>query len=223
MHIVINGGGKIGSYLAATLIGNGHSVAVIEINHEKAVKLAKDLPYPALVIEGDGCDSAMQVDAGTEDADIFVATTGRDDDNLVSCQLAKTICGVPRIIGRVNNPRNERIFRRMGIECVSSTTIIAELIEREAMAGTITAMSNLRNNDVCMIEMRIPGGGDLTAERGIKLRDVALPKGSLVAAVEKNGELEIARPEMSVYPGDDVILLSKFDIADEVREYIRNL
>lgn len=129
MFIVVNGGGKIGSYLATTLLNNGHDVSLIEIRPEAAAHLSHDLPSRAMVVQGDGCDSNVLVDAGCERADIFVATTGRDDDNLVACELAKTICGVPRCIARVNNPRNERIFRRMGIESVSSTTVISRLIE----------------------------------------------------------------------------------------------
>ncbi|MGI6216871.1 MAG: potassium channel family protein, partial [Coriobacteriales bacterium] len=206
------------------LIDNGHNVAIIEINPATAARLTKDLPPSALVIEGDGCDAAILEDAGSATADMFVATTGRDDDNLVSCELVQTIFDIPRCIARVNNPRNERIFRRMGIESVSSTTVISRLIEEEALAGTFNAMKDLRNNDVCMIEMRIPGGGDETlAKKGIKVGDIELPRGSLVGAVEKDGNLEVATLDMRVFPGDKVILLSQMSMAEEVRELLRNL
>ena len=122
-------------------------MAVIEIKHESALRLARDLPNNALVIEGDGCDSGILIDAGIEKCDIFVATTGRDDTNLVSCELATTLFDVNRCIARVNNPRNERIFRRMGIESVSSTLVISRLIEEEALAGSMNAMESLYEDD----------------------------------------------------------------------------
>ena len=88
-----------------------------------------------LVIHGDGCDSKYQEDAGIRRADVFVATTGQDDDNLVSCEIAQRVFNVPRCIARVNNPKNLRIFREVGIESVSSTTLIANLIEARDAAG----------------------------------------------------------------------------------------
>ncbi len=223
MYIVINGGGKIGSYLARTLKENGHYVAVIEIDENTALRLAKDLPEGVLVLHGDGCDSMVLQDAETQNADIFVATTGRDDDNLVSCELAKTIFATPRCIARVNNPRNERIFRRMGIESVSSTMVITRLIEEEALAGTMKAMKSLRQNDVCIIELRVPGGGGTLAERGVKIEDLQLPAGSIVAAVHKEGALEIATPDMLLFPGDNVVVLAENRVADDVREFLREL
>jgi len=223
MYIVINGGGKIGSYLAAMLLDNGHDVAIIELNEATSARLARDLPPAALVIGGDGCDSATLIDSGIESADIFVATTGRDDSNLVSCELAKTLYEVPRCIARVNNPRNERIFRRMGIESVSSTTVISRLIEEEALAGSFDAMKALHQNDLCMIQMRIPGGGDTLEESGIQIQNIDLPVGSLVAAVQRGDNLVVVAPETRLYPGDNVILISKTSIADDVREYLQNL
>ncbi|MGI6221294.1 MAG: potassium channel family protein [Coriobacteriales bacterium] len=223
MYIVVNGGGKVGGYLAGTLLSNGHEVAVIEIKHESAIRLARDLPNNALVIEGDGCDSGILIDAGIEKCDIFVATTGRDDTNLVSCELATVLFDVNRCIARVNNPRNERIFRRMGIESVSSTLVISRLIEEEALAGSINALQNLYEDDVCMIEMRIPGGGGDLGERGLVIGDIDLPEGSMVAAVNKKGSLEVATPEMRLFPGDNVILLSKVSVADEVRDFLISL
>lgn len=91
------------------------------------------------------------------------------------------------------------------------------------MAGTLKAVSNLRNNDVCMIEMRVPGGGGVLAERGMRVGDLMLPHGSLVAAVYNNGNLEVATQDMKVFPGDNVIVLSDISVADKVRELLRSL
>jgi trk system potassium uptake protein TrkA len=131
MYIVINGGGKIGEFLATEMLESGHAVAVIEKNPKKAERLALLLDKAVLVINGDGCDSTVQADAGVDNADIFVATTGADDVNLVSCEIATMIHSAKRSIARVNNPKNERIFLKIGVEAVSSTFVIARMIESE--------------------------------------------------------------------------------------------
>ena len=222
MYIVISGGGKVGSYLAMTLHENGHNVTVIEANAATALRLAKDLPNGVMVLEGDGCDSIVLQDADCQNANIFVSTTGRDDNNLVSCELAKTIFGVDRCIARVNNPRNERIFRRMGIESVSSTMVISTIIETEATAGEMKAISSIRRSDVTMIEMRIPGGGP-TPDQGVRISDMVLPKGSLVAAVHRRDGLAVVAPDTKVYPGEDIIVLCEERLAGEVREIIQQM
>lgn len=223
MYIVINGGGKIGSYLAMTLHEHGHDVAVIEMDDERADSLVREMPSGVLVLHGDGCDSVVLNDAEIKTANIFVATTGKDDDNLVSCELAKTIFEVDRCIARVNNPRNERIFRRMGIESVSSTMVITRMIEQEAMSGTFETVKSLRQNDIVLIELTVPGGGGTLAEHGVKISDLELPKGSIVAAVRTEDSLDIVTPETLLFPGDNAIVLAENQVADSVRDFLRDL
>ena len=136
MYIVIVGGGKVGSYLANVLLASGNEVAVIEERPENADLLSVTFEGSYLVINGDCCNSRFQEDAGIRRADAFVASTGQDDSNLVACEIASRVFHVPRCIARVNNPKNLRIFREVGIECVSSTTLIANLIEEEAQFRT---------------------------------------------------------------------------------------
>ena len=128
MYIVIAGGGKIGAYLAGVLLQSDNAVAVIEEDLDTADMLSEVLEGRYMVIHGDGCDSKYQEDAGIRRADVFVATTGQDDDNLVSCEIAQRVFNVPRCIARVNSPKNIRIFKEVGIEFVSSTSLIANLI-----------------------------------------------------------------------------------------------
>ena len=109
-----------------------------------------------LVIHGDGCDSKYQEDAGIRRADVFVATTGQDDDNLVSCEIAQRVFNVPRCIARVNSPKNLRIFKEVGIECVSSTTLIANLIEEETLLGSVSVASSLTHGNVMLTEIVVP-------------------------------------------------------------------
>ena len=106
MYIVIMGGGKVGEYLASVLLGKGHEVAVLESDRDTADHLSVELQGEYLIINGDGCDSDFQEDAGIRKADVFVAVTGRDDDNLVACEIATRVFNVNRCIARVNNPKN---------------------------------------------------------------------------------------------------------------------
>lgn len=161
MYIVIAGGGKIGSYLAGIMLKSGNEVAVIEQRLATADRLSVQLTGPYLVIHGDGCDSRYQEDAGIRQADVFVATTGQDDSNLVSCEIAQRVFRVPRCIARVNNPKNERIFRKVGIECVSSTTLIANLIEEEALLGSVSVVSSLTHGNVALAEVMVPAHAPL--------------------------------------------------------------
>ncbi|MDR1082523.1 MAG: TrkA family potassium uptake protein [Coriobacteriales bacterium] len=228
MYVVINGGGKIGEYLATKLLGRRHEVAIIEQSGKKIEHLTVALPGKALMILGDGCDSVYQADAGTGEADIFVATTGSDDVNLVSCEIASLVFGVPRTIARVNNPKNERIFRRIGIEAVSSTTVITRLIESEATEGAVHAIMSLTQGDLVMTEVSIPKRGKAVADsdnsaRGRKVADIALPAGSLLVAVGRGASLEIVTGATVLYPGDAVICVSKEGLEDKVRDALLSL
>ncbi|MDR1183253.1 MAG: TrkA family potassium uptake protein [Coriobacteriales bacterium] len=225
MYVVINGGGKIGEYLATKLLGNHHEVAIIEQSEKRIDHLALVLSGRALMILGDGCDSVYQADAGTGEADIFVATTGSDDVNLVSCEIASLVFGVPRTIARVNNPKNERIFRRIGIEAVSSTTVITRLIESEATEGAVHAVMSLTQGDLVLIEVTIPRRGSVGSEsgsgdeeRGRRVADISLPEGSLLVAVGSGESLEIVNGSTILHPGDAVICVSKEGLETAVRD-----
>ena len=136
------GGGKVGAFLAEALDTKGHRVAVIERSKELCERLAASTN--AVVIHGDGCDLRYQEEAEVGDSDVFAAVTGDDDDNLVACQLAKTYFQVPRTVARVNNPKNERIFNKLGVDAISSTTVIAELIEERTTVGDIITLHTLK-------------------------------------------------------------------------------
>ncbi|MDR2197181.1 MAG: TrkA family potassium uptake protein [Coriobacteriales bacterium] len=223
MYVVINGGGKIGAHLAATLLRHKHEVAIIERNEKTLDRLTLELPSRALMILGDGCDSAFQADAGTGEADIFVATTGSDDTNLVSCEIAALVFNVSRTIARVNNPKNERIFRRIGIETVSSTTVISRLIESEATEGAVHAVMTLTQGDLVVTEVSIPrkmgfAGEKAAAHTGHRVADIALPEGGLLVAVGRGETLEIVKGSTMLYAGDLVICVSRQGIEDAIRD-----
>ena len=202
------GGGKVGEYLASVLLGKGHEVAGLESDRDTADHLSVELQGEYLIINGDGCDSDFQEDAGIRKADVFVAVTGRDDDNLVACEIATRVFNVNRCIARVNNPKNRRIFREVGIESVSSTMLIANMIEEEALMGGVGGVSALPQ------KLR-----HFKMDDGVPVDVIDLPEGSLLIAVDRReyGEAEVATDDMVLYPGDKAVVVAEHDIVDDVR------
>ncbi|MEW5721311.1 MAG: TrkA family potassium uptake protein, partial [Chloroflexota bacterium] len=136
MYIIIVGGGKVGYYLAKTLLQDEHEVLIIEKDKRKGDIISTDLG--AVILRGDGTDSIVMEEAGMARADLAVAVTGDDEDNLMICQMAKKKFGVKRAIARINNPKNERIFKLLGIDnVVSVTDLILAQIEREIPAHSL--------------------------------------------------------------------------------------
>ena len=223
MYIVIAGGGKIGAYLASMLLKSGNEVAVIEQKLKTAARLSVELQGRYMVIHGDGCDSRYQEDAGIRRADVFVATTGQDDNNLVSCEIAHSVFNVPRVIARVNNPKNIRIFRKVGIECVSSTTLIANLIEEEALAGSMSAVSSLGSGAVGLSEYVVPRMRHHSNSKGIKIDDIPMPENSLIVAVVTKDNVEVADKDITVFPGDTVVVVADSSVVEDVHDAFRSL
>lgn len=203
MYVVINGGGKVASYLARQLLEHGHAVALIEKREEITHKLLAELPGDPLIIHGDGCDSIYQEDAGVSRADVFVAATGDDDDNLVACQLAKVAFGVPRTVARVNNPKNESIFHALGIEAISSTTIISRLIEEEATIGDIRTLMALRKGDMAIVEIELPTDRCVVCDK--KVAELNLPGDCLIVALIRGDDVIAVHGDTAMQPGDVVI------------------
>ncbi len=223
MYIVINGGGKIGAYLASVLLKSGNDVAVIEKDVEAADHLSVELEGRYLIIHGDGCDSKYQEDAGIRRADVFVATTGQDDNNLVSCEIAQRVFNVPRCIARVNNPKNLRIFKEVGIECVSSTTLIANMIEEEALLGSVSVVSSLTHGNVVLSEMTVPRMRYHSNEQGIAVSMIPMPENSLVVAVSTRDDVQVVNNDTLLLPGDKAVIVADSEVIDEVRQLFRSL
>lgn len=226
MYIVITGGGKVGEYLATVLLQSGNEVAIIENDLATADRLSVTLQGRYLVVHGDGCDSRYQEDAGIRHADVFVATTGHDDNNLVSCEIAMRVFNVPRCIARVNSPKNQRIFREVGIECVSSTTLIANLIEEETLVGSVSVASSLTHGNVVLTEVKVPSSLRHYDEgEGVPVGEVDMPEHSLIIAVSPKDEerMEVVSDETLMYPGDTVIVAADAAVVGEARIAIKKL
>jgi trk system potassium uptake protein TrkA len=144
MYIIVIGGGKIGYHLGKALLDEGHEILVIEKDADKVELICSELG--SVCVRGDGCETTTLDEAGTSRADMLIAVTGDDEDNLVACQVAKHKFNVPRTIARISNPKNEAIFKKLGIDAtVSSTNVILEYIEQEVPTHPLTHLLEIRD------------------------------------------------------------------------------
>lgn len=204
MYIVIVGGGKVGFYLAKELVEAGHEALVIEQVGSKVDEIAETLGE--IVIRGDGCEAATLKAAGTERADLFLAVTGEDEANLVACQVARHRFSVPRVVARVNNPKNEAIFHKLGIDVtVSATSVILSQLEQELPEHPVIPLLQLRHGYE-IVEVKIPEGASSV---NMKLSDVELPPESLIwGVVDMEGNPLAATPDTLIRAGEEVVAVT---------------
>jgi trk system potassium uptake protein len=212
VYVVIAGGGKVGRFIATELLEDGHAVTIIEKVEKRCEQLLRD--YNLLVIHGDACDVRYLEQARLARADVFAATTGDDDDNFVACQLARTSFDVPRVISRVNTPRNEDIFAKLNIEAVSTTTLISRLIREEVTVGELIHLYTLRRGKANLVEIDIPP--DAGAE-GRLVAELRLPREAVLVCIFRGAETVIPHGDTRVLPGDQVIALTTPDLEEELR------
>lgn len=220
MYIVVVGGGRIGRYIARDMTDKGHEVAIIERLAERCEQLVADTQV--LVIQGDACDVRYLEQAHADRADVFVATTHEDDENLVACQLAKIEFSVRRAISRVNTPKNVEIFAALGIEPVSSTRLISELLENEFTVGELHRLLTLKGGSVELVELTIPTSGG-SRRRPERVSDVVLPRQSVLVAIFRGDETIIPTDDTELLPGDEVVALTSPEREDDLkRALLRN-
>jgi trk system potassium uptake protein TrkA len=215
MYVVIAGGGKIGRYIAQDLASKGNDVTVIERHPGRCETLVAETSV--LVIEGDAGDVRYLEQAHLDRADVFVATTHEDDDNLVACQLAKIEFGVTRAISRVNTPKNVEIFEKLGIEAVSSTRLISELLENEFTVGELIHLYPLKGGRMSLVEVRIPDADHPGAPEVRQVMDLDMPYESVLVALFRGNDTVIPRGETEIRPGDEIVALTTRELEDELR------
>ncbi|MBI4570788.1 MAG: TrkA family potassium uptake protein [Chloroflexi bacterium] len=213
MYIVIVGGGKVGFYLAKELVEANHEVLVIERDSAKCEEISESLGE--IVMRGDGCEAAIQARAGASRADLVLAVTGDDEDNLVVCQVAKHAFNVARTVARINNPKNEIIFRTLGIDAtISATAAILAHIEQELPTHPLISLLTLRRGFE-IVEVKVPAGAGVV---GQPLRDVVLPQQSLVwGIVDAEGNPKAPTPDTVLHAGDEVVAVTLQESQDALR------
>ncbi|HWE60091.1 MAG TPA: TrkA family potassium uptake protein [Chloroflexota bacterium] len=208
MYIVVIGGGKVGYYLTKTLLAERHEVLLIEKDYKRARFIADDLGQ-GVVLRGDGAETATLERAGVSRADVVCAVTGEDEDNLVVCQVAKLHFNVNRTIARINNPKNEEIFIKLGITVtVSATEFILSLIEQEIPTTPFVNLLTLRNIGMEIVDIYM---SDDCPWVGKRIGDLALPKDTVLAIFVRDGARSFPTPETVLQRGDRLIGLTSME------------
>jgi trk system potassium uptake protein TrkA len=203
MFIIIVGGGKVGFSLARRLYGK-HTVSVIERDRAVCEDIAKE--FDILVVNGDGCDSAILEEAGIERADVVAAVTGEDEDNLVICQLAKERYSVKRVVGRVNNPENEHTFSELGVDIpIEATSIIAKIVEEEVSFSDFVNLMSFKRGKLAIVRVDLPADSPVINK---EVKDITLPPDSVLVSIVRGEEVIVPRGNTVMKPGDDVIALT---------------
>lgn len=212
MFVIIAGGGRTGSYLASNLLSAGHKVTVVEKRRETYEKIKKEISTE--IILGDGSNPTLLQEAGTKKANLVIAVTSEDEDNLVIARLAKLEFNVPRVIARVNHPKNYKIFtKEWGVDvAISATHIIAKLIEEEASIGDLVTLLKLRSGEIALVEAKIDAGSVLI---GKEIRGLELPPDSSVVSIIRNDRVVFPKGQSVITEGDEVLILT--NVANEKR------
>ncbi len=203
MKVVIAGGGKVGYYVAKTLIEDGIDVSIIEKDRATCERISDGLDIP--VICDDGTTVEAQLSAGTVNADVFIAVTGSDEDNIVAGQIAKRKFKVERVIGRANDPKNVEAMKLLGIDiAVSSTQIITNLIEME-VDTEVRLVATLNKGEAGIIDLI--AHPEFNPER-LPLSKIELPRDCIIVAVVHDDQMLIPRGNTVIYPGDHITAIA---------------
>ena len=211
MFVLVVGGGKVGYYLTKELIESGHEVVLMEKDRARAAQIVDELG--SIVVAHDGCEGKYLGQAGSNRADIVAAVTGDDEDNLVICQMAKHHFDVPRTIARVNNPKNEDLFRHLGVdEIISPTRMALAAIEQDIPVHELLHLARLKGDELELVEAQI---GEDSPAIGRRPSDIPLPEGCAMFLVLRGNAVQQVRQDTVFQAGDKVIAVASGD-GDEV-------
>ncbi|MSO18966.1 MAG: hypothetical protein EXQ56_00640 [Acidobacteria bacterium] len=208
-YAIIMGGGRVGYFLGRTLLEEGHEICMLENNPETFTLVSTQLECP--ILQGDGSSYHILEKAGAARADLFIAVTNHDQDNLIGCEVAKREFGVPKTISRVKNPKNEWIMQQLGVDVtVSSTAIISNLIESELPIHKIRTLLNLRVGGLEIMEYAL----DATSPAvGHQLKELTMPPNCSIVTILRGNTAVVPRGDTAFESGDMVLTLT--DMADE--------
>ena len=203
MKVLIVGGGKTLYFLCRNFTAKGYEVVLINRNPEECVQLARQLS--AMAVCGDGSDPAILAEAGAMGADVVLAITPNDQDNLVISQLASLQYGVPRAVALANDPDNAEIFQNLGVSAFSTTHIVGSLIEQRASLEQITNLLPVAEGKVNVTEIALDAGFPVADKL---LKEIELPENALVAVVIRDNQPIVPRGATRLLAGDRVVLIT---------------
>jgi trk system potassium uptake protein TrkA len=216
MKVVVTGAGKVGRHLATDLANRGHDVTVIEQDKQAATRAALDVPETVNVLLGDACEPYVLDEAKLGEAEVIVAATGDDEDNLVTSLLAKQEFAVPRVLARVNHSENEWMFtEQWGVDAaVSAPHIFTALVEEAVTVGDIVRLLKLERGKVTLVELTLKEGSEVL---GRPLYELRLPLDSAIVAIIREEHVVIPQPETVLAEGDELIAIARPEVEDALR------
>jgi len=213
MYCIVVGGGNVGYYLTKDLVIAGHEVLLLEKDRIRAARLIEEIGETCL--QGDGCEVRVMEEVGFGRADVIIAVTGEDEDNLIVCQMAKRKFDVPRTIARVNSPANEPLFARLGIDTtVSSTRIIFNLIEQRIESDQVVPLAALSRGNLEIVQIELSPRSPLV---GSLISSLNLPAEAHIVTVIRGEKGLLPSPDMALAAGDSVLALVHTEREGELR------
>jgi trk/ktr system potassium uptake protein len=215
MYVIIAGGGKVGWNLARELLEKGSEVTVIENDRRRYLTVEQELEHA--IQYGDATELWVLERAGIQRADLVIAVTGDDEDNILICQVAKEKYEVERIVARVNNPRNLQHFKLLRIHpAVSATDLILRLIEHEVPQYGLVHLLDLDEERLEIIELVVAESAPAAGQR---VGDVAMPDGSLIISILRSGSGFVPQADSVIEPGDEVLIVLDPGLEDQVTQH----
>lgn len=219
MRVLIVGGGKVGSHLASLLLADGYEVCVVENRPTVLARLYRELPTE-VVMDGDGTRLSVLEQAGIRSSDVLVAVTGDDETNLAVAMMGRFIFRVPRIIARVNNPRNAWLFTpEAGVDvALNQSDLLAKLIAEEMSLGDMMTLVRLRRGELAIVTEKLEPGAPAEGQR---IADLPIPSDCLVMAVVRGEEIQVPRGDTVLQAGDEVLALVRRDAGKALNALLR--
>lgn len=216
MKTIVVGGGKVGYYLVKTLKEKKHKVVLIEKDITICEKIAEELEID--VICGDGSDVDVLKDAGIEETEVVAAVTGKDEENLVICQMAKVNFNINETIARINNPKNIAIFEALGVDkTVCSTQVICNLVEGEFNSEPLKVLESINKGEMILVEAKIDKN---SAWKDKSVEKLKLPKECLILSIIRSGRVIFPRGAVDIKEGDKVLIITNTDKKNDVEKSI---
>ena len=214
MYILLIGGGTLSYNLAKDLLLRSHEVLIVERDRERGEELSRMLGD--VVLRGDGCEASVLEMAGASRADTLIATTREDKDNLTACQVAKASFRVSRTISTINDPRNEPLFKKLGVDVtISVTDIVLSNIEHQIPERSVVPLLEIEESGAELVSVKVPPDGGIDGKR---LEDIQLPEGTLITLViGKDGAAQPPNPDLVLKEADEVIALTSADDKENLR------
>jgi trk system potassium uptake protein len=216
MKVIVTGAGKVGRHLARDLADRGHQVTLVEQDKVAVARAKRDIPDSVNLLLGDACEPYVLEEAKLMEADVVVAATGDDEDNLVTSLLAKQEFAVPRVLARVNHSSNEWMFtEQWGVDAaVSPPHILTALVEEAVTVGDVVRLLKLERGKVTLVELTLEPGSMVVGRPMYELR---LPRDSAIVAIIREEHVVIPQPETLLAEGDELMAIATPEVEEDLR------